>query len=232
MSQMDPMQGQAPWPDSPPRQGMSGATKVFLFLGVGCGGVLLLCCGGLVGVSYMVGRMAEESAVKDPAEVQAMADSIATLDAPPSLKPQVGFDFTVPFINERIVKAAIFIADEQNPDDQPKGMLLLAEWFPEPYQNKDPEEVSAEMDAWFEGQEGWDANRRQNVLESEDVEVTVRDQPARFVVQRVEDRESGKEFVQAIGTFAAEEGTGFMMLMLEAEQYSMEQVKEIVQTVK
>jgi hypothetical protein len=67
----------------PPKQGMSGTTKLLLILG-GLGGVLaLVCCGGFI---YMA-VWAQSLFSIDPAVVRERSGEIAQVDVPPEITP-------------------------------------------------------------------------------------------------------------------------------------------------
>ena len=83
-------------PEVEPR-GMSGTTKVLLAFGIGCGVLLLLCC-GLVGFGGFAGyRYFQNALIDDPDKVRQITDAIVTIEIPESLEPKMAMDMRVPF---------------------------------------------------------------------------------------------------------------------------------------
>jgi len=77
----------------PPKQGMSGTTKLLLILG-GLGGVLaLVCCGGFIAM----GVWAQGLMSTDPAEVRERAGEIAKVDVPAEITPLFAFKMPTVF---------------------------------------------------------------------------------------------------------------------------------------
>ena len=69
-------------PPEPPRPGMSGATKVILGLGLGCGITVLLCCGVFGAGMFWVARMAQQSVSNDPDQIHDMTNEIVAIRIP------------------------------------------------------------------------------------------------------------------------------------------------------
>jgi len=79
------------WSDQapPPPSGMSGGMKACLVVICVVGLCCLLCCGVVVYVFYnMVPKVSE-----NPAEIDAVRDSICKIDIPPGLKPKTSIKF-------------------------------------------------------------------------------------------------------------------------------------------
>ena len=69
--------------DSPEmaRPGMSSAAKVLLGLGIGCGVLVLLCCGGFIFTGVYFTRSIQQAMSEEPDTIRRVADSIVAIDA-------------------------------------------------------------------------------------------------------------------------------------------------------
>ena len=103
--------------DSPeaPRPGMSGTAKLFLGLGIGCGVLVLLCCGGFVATFYYFGRSAANSVTKDPAKIREITDKIVAITVPDSLPPATAMEWNLPLFNFTVMTFAQY-GDEHGPN--------------------------------------------------------------------------------------------------------------------
>ena len=101
--------------DSPEtvRSGMSGGTKVLLGLGIGCGVLVLLCCGVFGVGAFFFGRSVQHAMSEDPATIRSVTDSIVTIEIPPPLEPKMSLDWTMPIVNRKVMTMAIY-ADKQD----------------------------------------------------------------------------------------------------------------------
>jgi len=75
------------------RSGCGGGMSCLL---IGCGGMLLLCCGVVTWGFFYFRSMVTE----DPAEIAAQRDRIAKIDVPGSLEPAMGITVKFPFVDE------------------------------------------------------------------------------------------------------------------------------------
>ena len=116
--------------DSPEnfRPGMSTGTKVLLGLGIGCGVLVLLCCGGMMLGGYFFGRSMQEAISEDPQQIAAVATSIVDIEVPAPLEPMFSLDFTIPFVNQKAMAMVVYAhkRDGSSPkEEKPDSVLVL-----------------------------------------------------------------------------------------------------------
>jgi len=221
----------------PQRTGMGSGTKWLLGLGIGCGVVVLLCCGGGIAFVYFGAKSIESAATKDPAKVTQIADSITSIDIPAGLRPTMGIDYVAPIINKRIFTAAIF------EDSAGEGTLTLAE-FPIKLEDADRENLEMQMNQQMAGQ--GEGHKNIIVRESRSLELTVRGKPAKFMIQKGELSDAShdravkpaekagdrKEVVSASGTFQGKNGAALIVIQLDADKHSEEDVEKVLRSIK
>jgi hypothetical protein len=210
----------------PQRTGMSSGTKWLLGLGIGCGVVVLLCCGGIVGLGYFGARFASQSIVENPAEVVAISNEIATIDVPPELKPTMALPLKMPFTGQPIMTMVVYSEAGANKGE---GALFLAEFFG-PYESTDQKKFQQQMEDALSKQ-----GRKKGeieVAESRQLQLDIHGEPASFVIQKGEDRDSHRKAVQAVGTFKGKHGTAVLVLQLDADKHTTQEVEKILRSIK
>ena len=78
-----------------PKRGMSGGAKTLIILGIVFGGLIVLCCGGIIGYfAYYAGNMLSEDADTIARLTQ---EEIVQIDIPEELAPRRSMNITIPF---------------------------------------------------------------------------------------------------------------------------------------
>lgn len=216
-------------PGSAPQKG--GGSKVLLGLGIGCGLMLLLCCGGGIVFFYsakdQIKQVVENTiqVEQDPVKVKAISDGITDMQAPEGLQPEMATTINVPFTEQKFMTVAAYAGPNR------KGTLIVAE-FGEQMKGADPEEMKRQMqDSMQQQQGGQGAKNLQMVGEPREVKTTVRDQEATFKIQKGK-TEDGDEYYQVQGVFQGKGGPGFLMGQFPADQIDEEQTKAFVRSIK
>jgi len=208
-------------PSPPQRQGMSTAKKILLILGVLFGGIMVLCCGGVVYMIYYAKAMVSE----DPTVIAATSAEITEIDLPAEMKPQMAMNIKVPFTGQEVIKAAIY-TDEDN-----QGTLILGG-----VGKVMAEQNQADMQEQFTQalrQQGIQSGEQNVELEEiRTIERTIRGQPATFVISRGTDTESGKELFHVNGTFQGKNGPAIFLLIADPEAYDEDRVVEIIESIE
>lgn len=204
-------------PYAPPAS--SGGTSIWLWLGVGCGLTVLLCCGGGGLTAYLIGRRTF-TPTKDPADVTQRAAEIADFELPNGYQPQMAITVQNPFTTEPFMTMVGF-----GPANSESSLILM-----QMGKFVDEAQLKAQMDVQM-AQQGKQAKHLQ-VQESRDVEVEIRGKPATFHIQKAEDINAKKEYIQIEGTFEGKGGAALLFTQLDAEKYSEEDAEKLVQSVK
>ncbi len=210
-------------PPPPPPAGTSTATKILLGCLIGFGVLGLLCCGGIIGVGWWGYSFVKHSVVHDPAEIQALVADVGTIDLPPGLHPEAGVNMHVPFIDHTFVKAVVYT------DDHQKQILAIGE-FSESFTAVDENRLRDEIDRALTRSEDRDDDDFV-VQETHTVDLEIRGQPAKFRIDEGEDKHDRK-LIRAFGQFEGHHGVGLLFLQLDAEKYSVEQVEQLLRSIR
>ena len=208
-------------PQTPPPK--SGGSKVWLFLGLGCGLVLLLCCGGGVATLY-VGKNAVNVA-NDPATVKQQSSQIADFDVPTGFQPKAAVTINVPFTGQKFMTMATF-----TPSDDDGGVFLVG--IGQIGANADREQMRAQFEQQMKQQGQGPKAKQLNVLDSHDIDVEINGKPATFKIQKAEEPQTKKQYVQVDGVFDGKEGPAIFIAQLKADDFSEEDAEKLVRSIK
>lgn len=209
-------------PEIEPR-GMSGTSKVLLAFGIGCGVLLLLCCGVFGVVTFVGYRFAQDTIIAQPDRIREIADEIVTIEIPDTLEPKMAVDVRIPFVGTRVLKGAAFI------DATEKSFLMLGQ--------ANPEFGGDSGDIELQFNRAMNRHNRRNrrafdVVETESFETTINDEPTKFKISRVVNEESEEEYWRAEGDFLGNGGPAILILEVESADFSKDQILDILKSMK
>lgn len=204
----------------PERRGMSGTTKVLLGFGIGCGLLLVICC-GVFGVGGMwVLNYAQNSISEDPAKVRDVTADIVAIEIPKGLEPKAVFDMHVPFSGERLMT---WVSYESTQGD---NHLVLGQFG-----------ASIAKMGDFESQlrKSIDESRKDkdedvDVVESETFDSKINDENAQFKISQTTGRTSKKEYWDVIGQFRGNAGPAMIMIRLDSAEFTKEQLLDVLKS--
>ncbi|HWB12848.1 MAG TPA: hypothetical protein VG826_26720 [Pirellulales bacterium] len=198
-----------------------GGSGIWLFLGLGCGFVMLLCCGGGVGMYFFVKNAVQ--VVNDPAAAQQQGNQIAEFDLPAGIKAQSAFSMKNPMSGQTVMTMVVYIGPTN------ESRILLME-FGQLMGNADREQVRIQMEQQMR-QQGQQMKKLE-VAESRDVELEIRGQSATFKIQKAEDPQTKEQFVQIEGFFEGKEGLTMLIGQLKADSFTEDDAEKFVRSIK
>ncbi|HVU87180.1 MAG TPA: hypothetical protein VHD36_07660 [Pirellulales bacterium] len=219
MSNVERFQAEPP----PPPSGMSTTAKVVLGCLAGLGVLCLLRCGSFVGLSWWGISKLKSSVLREPAQIQALAADVGTIDVPPGLHPEAGIDMRIPFVDRTFLKAVIYT------DDRHSQILALAE-FSENFTAVDENQLRDKIDQALHDSDEHEGDDDFRVEETHTVTLEIRGQPAEFRIDQGVDKHDHK-LIRAFGRFDGQHGVGLLFLQLDGEQNSREQVEQILRSI-
>lgn len=213
-------------PTFPPEPPRSSGLKVLLVLGVGCGILLLVCCGGGTAIYFLTRGYFQKAFSEDPAVVEGVGRGIAELDIPPALQPKASVNLKIPGTDQQIMTMAIFEAPNG------AGTLFLAE-FPGDLASADTDQLKEQLERQMadQGRQG-QGPQELVVSRSRPLDVEIRGKSATFTIETGVEPQSNIKYTRAVGAFQGKKGVALVVLQLRADQYSDERVDEIIRSIK
>ena len=208
----------------PARSGMSGNSKVLIALGVGFGVLLLVCCGGFVGMGWWVQSYAEKMFSEDPEIIAQTTDDITDVEIPESFEPSGAIDLDIPFADESFMSMSFY--EDQDGD----GSLVIAQFSEAWTENSEGVDIADQVrDSLEEQGEG---TQEMTIEESDEVELTIRGEPATFVIERGTGNDSDEAMWRVSGTFKGKGGVAFLLLQAKTENLTREQIDELLESLE
>jgi len=208
---------------APPRVGMSTTAKVLIILCVVFGGLLVLCCGGMALVGYKFTSEMKESMSQDPQAIAAKTEEIARIDVPAGLAPQASFDMKIPLTDQRLMVWVVYA------DKKSDSMLMLFA-MGETLAQQNQAQMRQSIDQSLQQQ-----NMQQEQItvdESYTKELEINGQPATFVIQKGTGKDSQTRRIQVSGVFQGKTGPVMLMLNVDAEKFSEEEIVKMLESIQ
>ncbi len=200
-----------------------GGSKLLLGIGIGCGLVLLLCCGGGVAL-FLIGKSAVQIETT-PAQVSTVAQGITDMDVPAGFEPKMSMSMKVPFANKKIMTMAFYTGPNE------KGMIMVAD-FGQEMAGNNPEQMKLQIEQSLrQQQQGEGAQNLQMEGEAKEVKISVRGQESTFTIQKGK-APNEEEFLQIEGTFLGKDGPGVLIGQFPASDFSEEDAEAFVKSIK
>ncbi len=214
--------------DSPEtvRPGMSGGTKVLLGVGIGCGVLALLCCGGFAIMAFTFGRSFSHAASDDPETIRKVTESIVSIEIPPPLKPQVSLDWTMPIVNRKMMTMAIYGDKAQH--ENPASVVFLFQ-MDSGFANRDMLKGQFEQQLHQSGRQDWE---EVELEKSEEITMEINGSAAEFKFGHGKVRDDDREVWQAIGAFDGKGGPAMLFMQLDSDDFTEEQARAIIRSMK
>jgi len=198
----------------PGRTGMSGVSKVILGLGLGCGFLLLLACGGMFLIFYAV----KNSVVQDPAAIREMSDEIVTIALPDELKPKMGMNMNFGFGGFSMVMYG---------SDDNKDSLAICQ-----VAGASTKEARDQMRMQMEMSMSQQAKKEAITVESTDKhEVEIHGEPGHFNIIAGK-TPAGEDVRQVEGDFLGAKGPAVLMFRGRGEKYDADTLRKMLDSMK
>jgi hypothetical protein len=208
----------------PARTGMSGASKVLIALGVGFGVLLLVCCGGFVGMGWWVQSYAEKMFSEDPEIIAETTDDITDVEIPEQFAPAGAIDIDIPFVEETFMSMSFYKGQEEG------DALVIAQFGEAWTENSEGLDIADQVrDSLEEQGEG---TQEMTIEKSDEVELTIRGEPATFVIERGTGNDSDEEMWRVSGAFKGKGGAAFLLLQAKTDNLTREQIDELLESLE
>lgn len=202
-------------PPPPVEPKSSGCWKWGLIFG-GVGLVCLLLCCGIMGV---VGYRMQPTIVQQPAEVDAMAQEIATIDIPDTFVGKMGMSMNLGFMSMKMCGFE---------EAEGRGQLQLVEMavhVGDPQQGR--EQLRQEM-----RKQGNSDMRTLDITESQSREFEIRGDKTTFSFAKGTDPSTSTVFHEIRGEFPGKNGLAMLHLQVEEAAYNEEEIVGMIESIK
>jgi hypothetical protein len=207
------------WLPPQPRQGMSGKKKLFLGLGIGCGVVLLLCCGG--GVALVMVAMRSVHPSDNPKDVVALTKSITDIDIPAELEPAKSVRIEMP--GNMIPSWAVY------EDKQASATLVVAQ--SEIFRSQPQANIRQMMEPTFR-QQGVALSEHELTNTKIDTRPrTIRGVQATFTIVEGTDTKTKKQRIQVTGVFPGKSASALLLLDADVDKLGKPVVVKMIDSI-
>jgi hypothetical protein len=185
---------------------------------VGCGGVMLLCCGfGVWAIFYV-----RSWAVTDPQQVAAEAKAIGEVEPPADLKPKMAIRVRLPFYG-RIASGVVY-------SDEGSGTLFLLS-IDSAVVGAEESDIQERLQEALQ-QEGSEKEEDLQIESKEEKQLTVRGKPVTFSFARGKNTKTGQQLIEVKGTFEGKSGPTIFYFIGDAEKYDEETLTQTIESIK
>jgi hypothetical protein len=196
---------------------------------IGCGAVLLLCCGGFGLVAVYMGLVVQRGLSDDPAVAQARAAEIADITLPAEFKPTASFELRVPVTGRGVLTWVLYQADSRG--DSFESFILLGQLYADvPEESRD-----AVMQRFLKSLVDNEKIYEQVQQESEKPqtrELTIRGQKAEFLFYHGRGTVSEQKYRLVQGQFRGKAGTAILYLRADADKYDEAALMRIIESIR
>jgi len=210
--------------DAPPKK--RGGFNWLLGCGLGCGVMVLICCGGVGILAYQMVKLFNDSLTEVPEEIVAISDRVATFDRPDSFEPVLGAKFDIHLFGQNLVATGAIFAPKGK-----EGLFVLAE-FGEAFAGNSADYLKMQMKSVIE-QTGRNPESTIDFDgEPQEVAIIIRGEEQTFQFTRGKDIKNDQEYIQVLGDFPGEKGPAVVWGILPLEDYSEQDIVDIIQSIK
>ena len=226
----DTMSTQEPYVDpnemsiQPPKEGMSSGMKTLLIVGIIFGLLILLCCGGLVGVGIWTAQYMGDAMSQDPTVIAECTAQFVEMEIPSQFAPVMSFDMTVPFSDDTLMVWVVYADESSN------SMLMMASLGAMMAQQSQGD-VRRQLEQSMR-QQGVAAGEGVDEWESSVKEIEVRGEPVAFNFAVGENADTGAQRIEVSGMFEGQSGPVMLILSADAKVIDEQAVVEMIESIK
>ncbi len=216
------------WAPQPSKPGMSGGAKLLIGIAIGCGIMMLLCCGGLFGVGFFMQRWVQKAINQDPAAVREQTASMLKIDVPAGLEPTLAFRMEKLPWGQDVGKAVpSFVVYADRPTES--QLILVSATDGTSPQNQ--RLVRSQVNAMLQQQGSADEEDLQ-VEKTYPKELQIGDQKVVVTITKGKSPSTGKKRLRVAGSFQGNQEPIVLLVSVDAEKYDEETVIRMLESIK
>ncbi len=193
------------------------SARLLVTAGIGCGLLMLLCCGGFATISLLTGKYSQKRATMDPNEIRSFTKAIAALDIPSFLQPQSGVQITV---SGDVTQTGVVYLSQDNADSLTIGQVA----------ESDGADSRRQLDALLAGA----GIPREELLiqQSTRVERKINGETTSFTVSKGSGEVSQNEYWRIRGEFRGRNGRALLFCQTRADAWSEQQIEQFILSIE
>ncbi len=208
----------------PPKKGMSSGMKTLLIVGIIFGVLILICCGGLVGLGLYMRSYVSDAMSEDPIVIAEHTAQFVDMEIPSQLSPTMSFDVTVPFSGEPIMVWVIYT-------DQPSNSMLMMASLGQMAAQQNQDQTRQQLEDSMR-QQGFAAGEGVDEWERSVKEINVRGEPVEFNFGVGKNTDTGAQRIELSGMIEGKSGPVMIILSTDAEVIDEEAVVTMIESIK
>jgi hypothetical protein len=200
---------------------MSGTTKLLLGLGIGCGVVLLVCCGGVGAIMFFGFRSVKLSESRP--DIVALTKTMTDIAIPEGLEPVRSFSMEMPVLGHFIPAFVVY-------EDKPSASTLVLVQS-EGFRSQPPADIRQMMEQMLR-QQGVDLPSRELTDEKLGThEATIRGVRVTFTIVEGTDVKTKAARIRATGIFPGKTTTTALLLDTDAAKLGKPAVVKMIDSI-
>lgn len=208
----------------PPKSGMSTGAKVLIALVIVFGGLLVLCCGGAIGLVYYGRSYVADMVSKDPATIARATHEITEIDVPDELGPSASVNMKVPFTDQEIMVCVVY-------EDRETGSALVLASMGDAFGPQNQTQMRRSIDQSLR-QQGLGEQEDIRIEESRQIEVEIRGETVKFTLAKGVGKKSADPRILVTGVFQGNRGPVMLILNADAEKFSEEEIVAMLESIE
>ena len=224
MSTQDPYVDPNEMHIQPPKKGMSSGMKTLLIVGIIFGLLILLCCGGVVGVGFYMRSYVGDAMSQDPAVIVERTSQFVEMEIPPQLSPTMSLDMAIPFSDEPLMVWVVYSDASTN---STLMMASLGQMMAQQNQDQTRQQLEQSM-----RQQGVAAGEGVDEWERSVKEIEVRGEPVEFNFGIGKNTDTGAQRIELSGMIEGKSGPVMLILSADAELIDEEAAVAMIESIK
>ncbi len=204
------------------KRGMSGSAKVLLILGVIFLICVVVCCGGGIIASFMVGRAMEDMVTNDPVEVARRQAETLDIEIPAAFEPESSIDMA--FAGTRLMIMVIY-------DGQDSGDSLVLVGIGDMLADMPEQEMERQIQDSLR-QHGIGQPDPGAKWEVETREFTIGDETVEFLYRTEKNEDDEPVRYHVTGAVTGKAGPVLVIITASAETMSEEEIDGMIESIK
>jgi len=210
-------------PQTVEKPGMSSGAKLLLILGILFLLCVVVCCGGLAIVGWQARAYMEDAVSTDPAVIDQRRAELLDVQVPEGFRPEMSIDMKVPMTDSRLMTIVAY--------EESAGNTFVLVGIGDILSDMPEEQMEQEIDKSLR-QQGIGQPEAGVDWEVAEKEFTIGDKPSTFTYRTAKNEEGEPTRFHVTGTVDGKRGPVLIVLTVDAETMSEEEIDQVIESIK